>query len=128
MGDLDGGQRLSDSEARALLRAEVAQLRACEVRVFWPRDGWEPDERARLLQYLDDGAYVVELNPARPDLEQLRVLERVWSLWLEPNDPAWWVVDSAKPDDLDSLPVRYTTFLTGESRGQHPEERTADSA
>src|SRR4051812_25737855 len=96
---LDGRRWLSAAEARSLLLAEVDQLRACEVRVIWPRDGWQPDEQAELVQFLDDGAYVVRLNPTVSDVEQVRVLERVWSLWLEPNS-ANWHVESAKPDDV----------------------------
>lgn len=112
--ELDGGRWLSGSEARALLLAEVEQLRACEVRVCWPPQGWEPDERAELVQYLDDGTYVVRLNPAVADVEQVQVLEQVWSLWLEPNS-AYWHVAAAKPGDPASVPIRVTTLLVNQA-------------
>lgn len=92
-----------------MLLREVEQLRACEVRVWWPRDGWLSDERGRFLQFLDDGVYGVELNPALPDVEQMQVLEQAWSLWLEPNNAAWFV-ESVKPDEPGS-PMRITTLL-----------------
>lgn len=103
---------------RRELLEEVERLRGCQFRVAWVRTGWEPDEVARLVQYLDDGVFYIELNHAFGDQSHLQVLRSVWSVAME-RSGAHWLVQSASLDDPDSVPYRATTFLAVPHDARH---------
>lgn len=101
----------TDRQTRRLqLLDEVERLRACQFRVSWTRKGWRDDEIGRLIQYLDDGVFSVQLNPAFDDDRHLRVLGQVWTAAMECSGVHWFV-RSATPDDPDSVPYRAMLFV-----------------
>lgn len=93
---------------------ETEQLRAHGVRVYWQNDsGWKPDETAFLVQYLDDGQWVLLLGRSGTREEHLRALQDTWSVLTTRSDldNRLWAVSAADPDEPGSLPTRQTAWL-----------------
>lgn len=105
---------LDAAELRRLVDEEVDLLRACEIHVRFDATLLEPDEIARIIHTLTDGAYLVLVDPDARPARVLRLLEFLWQQLAGPGiADSHWKLFPAKPGDPDPLPFRMTTILRG---------------
>lgn len=82
-----------------IVDAAIEQLQGCGVRVDWVRDDRE-DVLGWVTRYLDDGAYVVELNEIVPPEDLLKAIEWAWREMSDDVSVGKWAVapaDSGEP-------------------------------
>lgn len=94
--------RVSTTEARQALEEDIATLEAVGVDVRWDGNAerWEdPDfsEWGELTRWMDDGAYLLELNPARPIPNLRKVLDWAFRVVVLGEAVTWAVTPSRDP-------------------------------
>lgn len=93
----NGTPILEAEDAWTVVDAAIEQLEALEVRVDWVSD----DERVhgRLFRYLDDGAYVLELNETIPAPKVRAAIDWAWSVLLEEPYTNKWAISPQDGDE-----------------------------